>query len=413
MRTPPSDQDAMNLDPIVEQHLRYSGGKALPTLRNLVVVLSLDPRWTDRLSWSTLDRTVYVEDRRVTDRDLLATSIWVDEVYGIRVGMRVVDSAITLIAGERSFHPVADWLRKDPHDGVARIDTFLSTYFGAPDTPLVRRIGAAWLIGAVARAIQPGCVNDAMLLLVSSQEREVVEGLAALAPRPEWFRELTGREVVRDPGEGLAGAWICTIRGIDGLPGGVPQSTASLATTAVDRGRALRAGRRVDLPRQSALVAVTGVDELFQPPAVARHLWPVRVGAPQVAAIHKDAPQIFSEAFARYRAGEPWHLSGPYAGLLGDAQREFASVDPWDLPLSAWAAHQHHPFTLEAALGTGLGLPTARWTDAVRARVGRVLTRLGYEQTRPRSSQKRRPRRWEASGEQPESVSSALVPTQS
>ena len=66
--------------------------------------------------------------------------------------------------------PVADWLDGLPKwDGVERLDGLFTKALAAEDTPLNRNAASGFLIGAVARTREPGCIHDWMPVLVGRQ----------------------------------------------------------------------------------------------------------------------------------------------------------------------------------------------------------------------------------------------------
>ena len=72
---------------------------------------------------------------------------------------------VTEAARRNAFHPVRDYLAGLEWDGVKRIDTWLTTYAGAEDTPYARAVGAITLVAAARRVRKPGCKFDEMLIL--------------------------------------------------------------------------------------------------------------------------------------------------------------------------------------------------------------------------------------------------------
>src|SRR5690606_16427791 len=92
-----------------------------------------------------------------------------------------------VVARERCFHPVRDYLDRLAWDGVARIDTWLATYLGAPDSDYGRAVGPRWLISAVARIYTPGCKADCAIVLEGPQGIGKSSALRALAG--PWFSD--------------------------------------------------------------------------------------------------------------------------------------------------------------------------------------------------------------------------------
>ncbi len=118
----------------------------------------------------------------------------------------------------------------------------------------------------------------------------------------------------------------------------------------------------------------------------------MRVGVLDVAGIAANRDQLWAEAVVRFRPGETWWLTPDEDALLKEAQLLHEEPDAWEPRLEEWVARQDAPFTVEAAMGEGLGLPFDRWDKRLRQRVGKALARLGCTKTRPRAVAK--PRAW-------------------
>ena len=135
--------------------------------------------------------------------------------------------------------------------------------------------------------------------------------------------------------------------------------------------------------------------EVLADPTGARRYWTVHIGEPDVDGINRDREHLFAEAMTRYREGEPWHLDAAHAALLVEAQRQFEVPEAWESALAPWVGRQEAPFTVEDAMGEGLGIPADRWDGRRRQRVGKALSRLGCTKTRPRAEGARRIWCWE------------------
>jgi hypothetical protein len=77
--------------------------------------------------------------------------------------------AVELVARERSFHPVRQYLNGLQWDGTHRLDGWLSYYLGAEQTEYTKGIGRMALIAMVARVLRPGCKADYMLVIEGTQ----------------------------------------------------------------------------------------------------------------------------------------------------------------------------------------------------------------------------------------------------
>ena len=96
-------------------------------------VMDNPPPWHMGLAWDP--RSWSPQD------DLLATN-WLQQ-QGISVNVPTAAQAVELVARDRSFHPVLDYFEGLEHDGKVRLETMLSTYFGAEQSAYTAAMGAA------------------------------------------------------------------------------------------------------------------------------------------------------------------------------------------------------------------------------------------------------------------------------
>ncbi len=383
-------------DPDVQVGLDVSEkNRPLGTLRNMVHVLDADPRWVGRLQWSRFESLVHLDGKALRDNDLSMIAIWLDEVYALRGAADTLHRAVNYVAEQHSFHPVCDWLAGLVWDGAPRLDGLLSTYFGVEDTPLHRKFSAGWLIGACARAFEPGCQLDTMLVLIGRQGAGKSRACAALVPNRSWFGDSTFDIGNKDAFINLHGKWIYELAECEALRRSNDDASKAFITSRADRYRRPFGRFAEDHPRQVVFVGTTNNIEVLADPTGARRFWTVHIGEPDVEGINRDREHLFAEALTRYRAGEPWHLDATHAALLVEAQRQFEVPEAWESLLAPWVERQEDPFTVEDAMGEGLGIPADRWDGRRRQRVGKALSRLGCTKTRPRAEGARRVWCWE------------------
>ena len=82
------------------------------------------------------------------------------EHFGFDPGKDNINDAATALCLENRFNPILDYMGGLKWDGVARLETWQTTYLGAEDTPLNRAIGRLTLVAAVRRVRKPGCKFD-------------------------------------------------------------------------------------------------------------------------------------------------------------------------------------------------------------------------------------------------------------
>ena len=314
----------------VESRLRLSVyGDPVKSMSNYAIILRHDPRWAGMVRYNELAGSVYVDDAPVTDPVLLRIAEQIDETYRMPNGDDLLAKALRLVAEENRYHPVRDYLSGLTWDGEPRISTMLGRYFGAPDLPHVRAIGFRWLISCVARAMNPGCKVDTMLVLVGAQGAGKSTGAKVLAG--DWFSDA---EI--DPHNNteaviaIQGSWIVEIAEWDKWTGRDQRIIKAFISRPVDQIRPKYGRFREDFPRQCVFIGTTNSDELFDDPTGSRRFLPVRVGRVDLEAIVRDRDQLWAEALAAYRAGESWVFDATETDAIKADAEGYRTSDAWE-----------------------------------------------------------------------------------
>ena len=116
------------------------------------------------------------DEGRATDAVLLRLRELIHDRFKFDPGTDTVKDAVFLLANRDKFNPVKDYLDGLQWDGVPRIDTWLTTYGGAEDTPFVRAVGAILLTAMVRRVRQPGCKFDEIVVAGRGAGHRKVDG---------------------------------------------------------------------------------------------------------------------------------------------------------------------------------------------------------------------------------------------
>lgn len=286
--------------------------------------------------------------------------------------------AVPAVARERRFHPVNDYLSTLTWDSKPRIDTWLTDYGGAEDTPYSRAVGRLILLAAVCRVRTPGCKFDEMLVLQSAQQgTNKSSAIALLAVRPEWFTDslLLGSHS-REALEQLLGKWLIEFSDLAGMRRGSIEELKKFLAQQYDRAR-LAYGRLVtERPRSCVFFGTTNSTRYLQD-ETNRRFWPVTVTQFDLPSLVRVREQLWAEA-AHYQAqGESIRLDPSLYKIAAEEQAKRRVEDPW-LPL------------LQASFGdlTGkvvindvwkiLGKQTGSLTYEDNRRVGEAMRELNW-----------------------------------
>jgi predicted P-loop ATPase len=314
------------------------GGRPEATAGNVVVLFRNDPRLRGLLAynelaqraervgpWSTFDRGASGKVGPVVDDDLTRVSMWLAAEMGMKMDHRDLMRGLDAAAMDARFDPLADRLRElgAAWDGVPRVGSWLTKYARIDATDCaeyVEAVGRCFLVGAVARALEPACQMDTVL---------AVEGVGG-ARKSSMFKVLAdsvadglfadGVHDVSNPValvEGTSGRWIVELAELAGIRRAQDVEALKAAITRrEDSHRRPYALMPRDYPRRFVFVATTNRTEYLSDPtgALLRRFWPMRTLATEsdpidCDALAVDAAQLWGEAVRMFQSGTPWHLS--------------------------------------------------------------------------------------------------------
>ena len=213
-------------------------------------------------------------------------------------------------AGRVERRPAAVYLENlPPWDGEERFKRVATEILGAkPHKRNVERV-TAFFIGAVARALDPGCKHDGVLILCGGQRKG----------KSNFFRVLGGELATNTtidirsniPFVSFSTAWLWNLDEIDLFIGDPERHEAKgVLTRAEDIVRALHARGPVRRPRGFVVVGTANTRQFFITNTGSRRCWVVDVGHQiDLELLQAWRDQLWAEALTRYLEGHPWWLT--------------------------------------------------------------------------------------------------------
>lgn len=353
--------------------------------------------------WGVAQRQPWT-DAPWSDREDTLAAAWLQQ-QGIAVSAMVAGQAVEAVARDRSFHPLREYLDGLAWDEVPRLERWVVAYLGVADGEYARAVGKRWLISAVARIFQPGCKADCVLILEGPQGIRKSSALKALSE--PWFTDRLSDLGSKDAAMETRGVWVIEIAELDTMGRAEVGTIKAFISRTHDRFRPPYGKRLVDLPRQCVFAGSVNPEGGYLKDATGgRRFWPVRCGCIDLDALARDRDQLWAEAVARYRRGEPWWLETPeLAALAEEEQLDRYQGDAWDGPIRSyllnereWIANGSDRAVLrlrprpeplrEVSVGEvlehALDLEKGRWAQADQNRVARCLISMGFERLRTR-----------------------------
>lgn len=375
--------------------LLWSKGELSDCLANVYDILANSPQWKGVLGYNEFSlRAVKLKPPPYANAvegdwegvDDSRTAIWLTRQWEITPSSIRVAEAVETLARSHSFHPVRDYLRSlPPHDGTLRLDHWLCDCLGVADSPYVRKVARWFLMGMVARVMEPGVKFDTCLVLEGSQGKGKSTALSILAG--EFFDDTDLDLNNKDAMASLQGVWLHEFAELGSLAKAEASKQKSFLTRRVDKYRPVYGRRDIKAPRQTAFAGSVNDWEWQKDPTGGRRFWPAMCsGEFNLELLRENRDQLFAEALAAYLAKERFHPTPEEQKLLFDPEQlQREQPDSFIDALHDWVYSQVADFSVATAIMDGLGLGADKLTRDTQTRVGIALRKLGCTRVEKRN----------------------------
>jgi putative DNA primase/helicase len=231
--------------------------------------------------------------------------------FGYDPGEKSTSDAMMRCCEKLRFDPVQDYLWSLKWDGVRRVDTWLTTYVGAADTPLTRAQGRIVLQAMVARAFEPGTKFDHVVVFEGPEGARKSTIVRVLANGRHNGKDFFSDSPVlhldeRAQMEKTMGIWAYELAELAMMKKGDEGAIKNFITKDEERARAAYGKFLTVQPRTVVFFgtfntnATTGDLVGYLNWGDRRRWWPVLVGKIDIAALERDRDQLFAEVMEDY-----------------------------------------------------------------------------------------------------------------
>ncbi len=333
-----------NLD-VWKKHLEKNrAGAYITNLANISLVLRTAPEFKGKLGIDQFSHKLMIrgglpwdkreDPRQVEDSDPIKFQEWLQKnEINVKAKNTVIDAMLS-VASENPFNPLQDYLNDLAWDGRQRIDSWLVDYTGAEDKEFVKVVGRKFLVSAIARAMEPGCTVDTMLVLEGEQGIGKSQTLQALAE--PWVLEELSDMKSKDCKQEIQGQWFVEVSELDAMKRNEIETVKAFIAKQVDTFRPSYGRFTKAHPRQCVLIGTTNSKAYLRDHTGNRRFWPVNCGKTDLVALRRDRDQLWAEAAVAYRNGEQWWLEENETVLAREEQAERFEHDVWQDVVNKW-----------------------------------------------------------------------------
>jgi hypothetical protein len=280
--------------------------------------------------------------RPVTDADVTGLQAWLQRFGLLNLGVGATHDAVNKHAREHSFHPLRDYLNALKWDGKDRLRMWLHTYLGADDNEYTNEIGKMFLIGMVARPLQPGCKMDYMPVLEGPQGSTRSTACAILAG--EYFSDHLPDIGGKECSQHLRGKWLIEVGELRAHSRASIEQFKEFLTRTDERYRPPWGHKEVHEPRQCVFVGTVNLGTYLKDETGNRRIWPIATGNIKLDDLYDDRNQLFAEAVQLYRGKVPWWPDPEFEQqhIVAEQENRF-EADAWEPLIKRYLDCLHLP----------------------------------------------------------------------
>lgn len=404
--------------PFEERLRRNPQGGAVNSYGNTVEIVR--GLWSHRLRYNTMREVPELDGVPYDKPHVGAMRCELEARFSYSPKAEDMGAAMLQVAFERPYHPVQEYLTSlPPWDGTPRLRALPRVLFGhdmsedahlGTTPPLPCIMLERWFISAVARAFDPGCQVDTVLILQSD-----LQGTR----KSTFFRAISspwmGEGAVDTGKEGcfaLAAKWVWCWDELSGMletarSRGYAELN-SFITRPMDTFRPPWRPSPIDHPRSTVIAATANPRQILGDPTGDRRWWIVEVRREMAEGEAAELrPHLWAEALALYRAGQAsargkaqWWLTREEEHLRASQAEEWRIVGGWDEPVARWLAsaeaHEvarsnaklasvERPFVTTGDILSALGVRVeGRQLRSAQTDAGISARRAGWQPMQPR-----------------------------
>jgi predicted P-loop ATPase len=248
--------------------------------------------------------------------------------------------AVLAVAKRDSFDSAMTWLDRQVWDGTARVEMFLSTYFGVPDSAYARAVSRYIWTALAGRTMVPGVKADMVPILVGGQGARKSSAVAAMVVCDDFFTELQLDSKEDDMSRKMRGCQIAELAELQGLHTKALESIKAFVSRQHESWVPKYQEFSTKFARRLLFIGTTNQDEFLADETGNRRWLPVRVdGFIDIEGIERDRAQLWAEAADLFVLGGVEYREAETLAVAVHA--EHMMTDAWQGMVEQWLDKAH------------------------------------------------------------------------
>ena len=357
---------------------------------NLEMIFRNDTRWDGVLGYCDFSYQIMFLKKppihhmkpEIQDPDISRLRVWFHRNYWPmqEPAKSEIQDAIIIEAQRNRFHPIRQYLGSIKYDGEPRLDTWLKRAFESPaPSDYLQIVGSKFLIGAVARVMQPGCKMDNMLILEGSQGKGKSTAFKILFG--DWFSDAPIPLGDKEAYLLMQGVWGYEMAELDALSKVDTTTVKAIISQRVDKFRPPYGTNVMNFDRQTVFVGTTNQDEYLKDYSGNRRFWPLLCLNVDIEWLEANRDQLWAEAFERYKANDTWWIDNEDDQILVETEQDTRlQRDAWEDIIQTWlSVNTAKHFTAAEILTGALNIDASHIQRVHQNRLVPIMKSLGWK----------------------------------
>lgn len=393
---------AESAPPELPAFIRSKDGKIEATRNNLALILSRPELTGYGLRFDTFLDALMISDggvwREFVDEDYFRVSLRLEkgDASFKHIPDAMLRDAIKFTCRENTFDTAEAWLSGLTWDGVSRVETFLSRYVGAVDSPYTRAASRYFWSALAGRVLVPGVKADMALIAVGEQGAKKSTLVHALVPESRFAGELDLSDDRVEIARSMRGKLVMELGELSGFSKRSVEHLKAFISRQKEEWVPKYKEFTTTVHRRCLFFGTTNSEEILVDETGNRRWLPFRSSGADPEALAAIRDQLWAEGAALFRKnGVLWQEA---ERLARDEHSQFAVTDPWDGAVYEWLyrvpempeseAERVEPakrkFTNSEVLESALHIAVREQTKTLETRMGKILARFGFERVQER-----------------------------